>query len=123
MQPKLDMIGLAVRDMGASMAFYRLLGLEFPEDQKGESHAEASVGGMRVALDTVAMMQSIHPDWKEPVGQAMTLAFLCESPTEVDAVYARITEAGYAGDKEPWDAFWGQRYAVVVDPDGNKVDL
>jgi uncharacterized glyoxalase superfamily protein PhnB len=24
---------------------------------------------------------------------------------------------------EPWDAFWGQRYAVVHDPDGNGVDL
>jgi uncharacterized glyoxalase superfamily protein PhnB len=23
----------------------------------------------------------------------------------------------------PWDAFWGMRYAVVKDPDGNAVDL
>jgi uncharacterized glyoxalase superfamily protein PhnB len=25
--------------------------------------------------------------------------------------------------KEPWDAFWGQRYAAVGDPDGNLIDL
>jgi catechol 2,3-dioxygenase-like lactoylglutathione lyase family enzyme len=25
--------------------------------------------------------------------------------------------------KEPYDAFWGQRYANVADPDGNAVDL
>jgi uncharacterized glyoxalase superfamily protein PhnB len=24
---------------------------------------------------------------------------------------------------EPWDAFWGQRYATAKDPDGNHVDL
>jgi uncharacterized glyoxalase superfamily protein PhnB len=41
----------------------------------------------------------------------------------VDAAYQRLTAAGYAGRKEPWDAFWGQRYATVLDPDGNSVDL
>ena len=31
--------------------------------------------------------------------------------------------AGYAGHLAPFDAVWGQRYAVVHDPDGNPVDL
>jgi uncharacterized glyoxalase superfamily protein PhnB len=57
------------------------------------------------------------------VGQRIGLAFKCDSPAEVDAAYARITAAGYTGRKAPWDAFWGQRYAVVEDPDGNGVDL
>jgi uncharacterized glyoxalase superfamily protein PhnB len=43
--------------------------------------------------------------------------------TEVDSLYAELTGAGYAGHLEPWDAFWGQRYAVVKDPDGNDVAL
>jgi len=34
-----------------------------------------------------------------------------------------VTEAGYRGQQAPWDAFWGQRYAVVIDPDGNWIDL
>ena len=29
-----------------------------------------------------------------------------------------IIGAGYAGDKEPWDAFWGQRYDPLLDPAG-----
>jgi hypothetical protein len=29
----------------------------------------------------------------------------------------------YEGYREPWDAFCGQRYAMVKDPDGNPVDL
>jgi len=30
---------------------------------------------------------------------------------------------GHRAHKAPWDAFWGQRYAQVLDPDGNSVDL
>lgn len=123
MQPKLDMIGLVVQDMAASVAFYRLLGLEFPENQVGESHLETTMGEMRVALDTVAMAKEIDPNWQPPVGQSATLAFLCATPAEVEGVYARLTEAGYVGHKAPWDAFWGQRYAQVKDPDGHVVDL
>jgi uncharacterized glyoxalase superfamily protein PhnB len=53
----------------------------------------------------------------------MALAFACDSPAEVDAAYAELTEAGATAGLEPWDAFWGMRYAVVHDPDGNPVDL
>ena len=53
----------------------------------------------------------------------MALAFECASPREVDDVHNRIVGAGFDSKKEPWDAFWGQRYAQVVDPDGNVVDI
>jgi uncharacterized glyoxalase superfamily protein PhnB len=53
----------------------------------------------------------------------MGLAFLCDSPADVDSTYAEILAAGYEGKAPPWDAFWGQRYASVLDPDGNQVDL
>jgi len=41
----------------------------------------------------------------------------------VDELYARVRAAGFDTEKEPWDAFWGQRYAQVRDPDGVPVDL
>jgi uncharacterized glyoxalase superfamily protein PhnB len=41
----------------------------------------------------------------------------------VDSLYAELTGAGYEGHLAPWDAFWGQRYAVLRDPDGNDVAL
>ena len=67
---------------------------------------------------------AIDPDWTPPQGGTPTgLAFVCDGPAEVDALYAELTAAGYAGEKPPWDAFWGQRYAVVQDPDGHGVDL
>jgi uncharacterized glyoxalase superfamily protein PhnB len=51
------------------------------------------------------------------------LAFRLDGPSDVDATYAALVDAGYHGHKAPWDAFWGQRYAIVHDPDGNTCDL
>ncbi len=118
------MIGLVVEDIAASVAFYRTLGMEIPDLDTGEPYAEVELrGGIRLSWNTVAMVREIQGGWDQPVGHRMGLAFLCESPAEVDAAYAAVTGAGYLGAKEPWDAFWGQRYAQVVDPDGNLVDL
>ena len=41
----------------------------------------------------------------------------------MDEIYARVVAAGFEGEKEPWDAFWGQRYALLLDPDGVEVSL
>ncbi len=117
-------IGMVVKDMGASLRFYRLLGLDIPEGQDSEDHVNTTTpNGYTIMWDTEALVKSIDPQWKEPVGQRLTLAFNCEKPAEVDATYRRLVEAGYGGYLEPWDAFWGQRYAVVTDPDGTHVDL
>ncbi|WP_205861634.1 VOC family protein [Planosporangium flavigriseum] len=66
----------------------------------------------------------LRSEWTPVQGDPrVSLAFRCDSPEEVDRTYGALTEAGYHGYKKPWDAFWGQRYAVVHDPDGNSVDL
>ena len=124
MAVQVDMIGMVVRDMAAALRFYRMLGLGIPTGVEGEPHVEViTPNGYRIAWDALEMIKGIEPDWVEPVGQRMSLAFKCDSPAEVDAQYQRVVAAGYQSHKEPWDAFWGQRYAVVVDPDGNHVDL
>ncbi|MEO5952200.1 MAG: VOC family protein, partial [Chloroflexia bacterium] len=121
---KLDMVGLTVNNMAESLAFYKLLGLEVPKVPEGEDYAEViTPEGYRVSWNTVEMIKGIDPDWKEPVGQRIGLAFKCSSPAEVDELYNKATAAGYHGHKEPWDAFWGQRYAVLLDPDGSTVDI
>lgn len=120
----LNLIGIVVKDMAASLRFYGLLGVEIPSNLEAEPHVEVVLaGGLRLAWDSQEMIEGIYPDWVEPTGQRMTLAFLCDSPAAVDALYAQVLQNGYLGHKAPWDAFWGQRYAVVVDPDGNLVDL
>ncbi|NNC92697.1 MAG: glyoxalase [Acidimicrobiia bacterium] len=124
MPPRLDLIGIIVKDMAAALAFYRRLGFDIPPEADSEGHVEATAGGLRVAWDTVEVVRSFDPEWTPPVGgQRLGLAFLCDSPTEVDNIYAGLIADGYQGHKAPWDAFWGQRYAVVRDPDGNPIDL
>ena len=125
MTPQLDVFGIVVSDMARSVAFYRLLGLEFPDGAEDEQHVEAPLpGGMRYTLDTEDVMRGFDPGWKRPSnGHAVGGAFRCGSPDEVDQVYRQLLAAGATVHKEPWDAFWGQRYAQVIDPDDNAVDL
>ena len=125
MSPKLDVFGIPVSDMGRSVAFYRLLGLEFPDGAEQQPHAEAQLGGgIRFALDTEETMRAFDPQWKRPSDGHLTGgAFHCDSPEEVDRLYKELLDAGAAPYKEPWDAFWGQRYAQLKDPDGNVLDL
>ncbi len=123
--PKLDAFGIPVSDMARSITFYRRLGLDFPEGAENEGHAEAELGGgVRYMLDTEEVMRAFDPEWKRPTdGHLVGGAFRCESPEEVDRVYAELLEAGATPYKEPWDAFWGQRYAQLKDPDGTVIDL
>lgn len=89
-----------------------------------DNHVEATLpNGLRLMWDTEEVVRSFIPDWKKPLGQGIGLAFLCESPAEVDEIYSKMIERGFGGAKEPWDAFWGQRYAQLSDPDGYTVDL
>jgi uncharacterized glyoxalase superfamily protein PhnB len=119
---KLDAIGIVCADIAKSMRFYRLLGLDFPGS--AEDHIEATApNGMRVMLDKLELIKQLDPDWVQPVGRPIGLAFLCGSPKEVDETYAKVTKAGFRGKTPPFDAFWSQRYATVFDPDGNGVDL
>lgn len=121
---KPDLLGMIVRDMAESLKFYRLLGLDIPPEADNEQHVEFKTeGGFRIAWDTLELIKNIFPEWIEPTGHRMSLALLCEDPKEVDTLYQRVVDAGYEGYKAPWDAFWGQRYATVIDPDGNPVDL
>ena len=120
----LDAFGLVCEDMAASVRFYRLLGLEIPEGAEREQHVDIELGGgVRLMLDTVELVKSFS-DW-EPAsgGHRMGLAFRCADAANVDRVHAAVTAAGYESVAEPFDAFWGQRYATVADPDGNPVDL
>jgi uncharacterized glyoxalase superfamily protein PhnB len=121
----LNAFGIAVADMPRALAFYRALGLDIPPDADHEPHAEATLGGgVRLMFDTYETIRTFEPDWQPPTGgHGISLAFECASPSEVDKRYAELTGAGYTGHHEPWDAFWGQRYATLHDPDGNPVDL
>jgi uncharacterized glyoxalase superfamily protein PhnB len=121
----LNAFGLVVADMARALAFYRALGLDIPAEADHAPHAEAGLGGgVRLMFDTYETIRSFDPKWEPPTGGGrVSLAVECAAPSEVDSRFAELTGAGYAAHHEPFDAFWGQRYATVLDPDGNPVDL
>lgn len=118
----LDAIGIVCKDIYKTIEFYRILDIEFKE--YGGSHYEATTkSGFRIMLDSFELMKKINPNWIEPKNPGITLCFLKESPSDVDITYQKIIDAGFISVKQPWDAFWGQRYSSVKDPNGNQIDI
>jgi catechol 2,3-dioxygenase-like lactoylglutathione lyase family enzyme len=123
MATTLNGIGLAAADMATSLAFYRRLGLDIPAAADHEPHAEAVLdGGIRLMWDTHAALRAFDPDWTPSAG-GPSLAFLCEDAAEVDRVHDELVADGSHSVKAPWDAPWGQRYAILHDPDGYQIEL
>lgn len=119
----LDAIGIVSQDIAKSVRFYGMLGVELKEAGGPDHYEGATASGVRIMVDSVELMKQLNPEWQPPTGNAIILCFKQESPAEVDDLHTRLLQAGYLSVKEPWDAFWGQRYASVKDPDGNQVDL
>jgi uncharacterized glyoxalase superfamily protein PhnB len=123
MTASLNAVGIVSSDLPRTLNFYRLLGLHVP-DLGADGHINIALpNGMRLMFDSEDEMHKFRPDWVRQTGNQLSLAFECGSPAEVDAIYSRMTDAGFEGEKQPWDAFWGQRYAQLRDPDDVPVDL
>ncbi|WP_026874684.1 VOC family protein [Jiangella gansuensis] len=123
-QPRFASIEFAVADMGRSLRFYRDLGLAVPDGAESAPHAEIPLApGVKLLLDTHESLASFVPDYTPSEDGGASLAFDCGDPAGVDEAYAKMVAAGHPGHLEPWDAPWGQRYAVVLDPDGNGIDF
>jgi catechol 2,3-dioxygenase-like lactoylglutathione lyase family enzyme len=134
-RPVPDQVNIVTRDMDASLAFYRRLGLEIPDrDPKWDPHhRSANSTGMDFDIDSLAYAQEWDHGWPGAVAEGRggggsvvggsVIGFRLASRAEVDRVFADLTAAGYPGQQEPYDAPWGARFAVVEDPDGNAVGL
>lgn len=120
----LDAIGIVSKDIQKSIQFYGALGLELKEAGSPDHYEATTESGVRIMVDTVELAKKINPNWKPSTGSSrMTLCFKQRSCSVVDDLYQECIEDGFTGIKEPWDAFWGQRYASILDPDGNQIDL
>jgi uncharacterized glyoxalase superfamily protein PhnB len=131
MKPDLSQIDLITRNMDAMIAFYRALDVEIPESAiwrtpSGIHHVDLQMtGGMIVHFDSPALAAVYDRGWREPTGRGTrsVLTFRVASREEVDRLHGKLTALGYASTQPPFDAFWGSRYAIVEDPDGNHVGL
>jgi catechol 2,3-dioxygenase-like lactoylglutathione lyase family enzyme len=122
MEPVIDQFNLVVGDMEASVAFYRLVGFEIPEgDETWDAHhRSASAGGLDLDLDSTQFAAQWNPGWRGGMG---VLGVKVASREAVDERHDVLTKAGHRSQLAPMDAFWGARYAIVEDPDGNPVGI
>jgi predicted lactoylglutathione lyase len=123
--PGLHMVNVIVADMAASLDFHRRLGITMPEgpDVAGDHVQLRMPGGFSLEL-TAESSRLWHAAWRaDPASARVVIGFSLSAREAVDERYAQLTSAGYAGRQPPFDAFWGARYAIVADPDGNDVGL
>ncbi|MGF1611660.1 MAG: VOC family protein [Kiloniellales bacterium] len=119
---------LVVEDAAAALEFYKqALGaretMRVPaEDGKRLLHAELQVNGARIYL------RDDFPDFREQCGanhvqppkqMGGTSVTLHLDVEDCDAAVKRAETAGATVTMPPEDAFWGARYAQVVDPYGH----
>ena len=122
--PALDAVGVIVTDMARTLAFYRMLGLDIADYADNEDHVEVQISeGFRLMFDTIEVVRKFT-EYKPPMGgRGVGFAFRCNNADEVDRIFENVFAAGFESKKPPFDAFWGQRYASLLDPNGNPVDL
>jgi catechol 2,3-dioxygenase-like lactoylglutathione lyase family enzyme len=124
----LSQVNLVVRDIARSIAFYRRLGLVIEEGGDPDwarHHASCRTpDGIRLEFDSHAFAQQWDPGWKaSPGGSTGVLMFDVPTREDVDRLFVELIQAGAPVHKPPEDAFWGARYAIVEDPDGNAVGV
>ena len=116
----LDQVNVVVRDMDASVAFYRRLGVEIAdtEPQWERQHRSAVLPeGAALDLDATAFASRWDRGWPAGTSGAV-LGFRVEQRATVDAIYADLVAHGAVGQQPPWDAFWVHATRWSEDPDG-----
>ena len=116
--PFLDQVNIVVSDMESSVAFYRLLGLEIPDTATAwqAHHRSARSEGFDIDFDSAEFAKQWNKGSRGVSANSSVLGFKLPTRHALDETYARIVDAGYGTQQEPYDTFWGSRYAIVEDP-------
>ena len=119
---QLRQLNIIVSDMSAALSFYRELGWTI--DSATPEHATADMpDGITVEFDSTSFAPVWDSGYAEATGGTTVLGVSTDTRTAVDELYERLIDSGGRGRQPPYDAFWGSRYAIVEDPDGNPVGL
>ncbi len=105
-------VTLVTADMGRAVRFYEALGFEKRYGGETSDFTSFHVGDGYLNL-------GLRPDPGDVSGWGQTIFYVAD----VDAMHARVIEAGFVPEFEPRDAPWGERYFHVHDPDGHEVSF
>lgn len=114
---------LFVSDVGRSLAFYKLLGMDV--EKVSPAFGRTLIGSEVVLeLGTSELTASYDPGYVSPANVSKgTINFELESRSAVDEKFTELVASGYIGHLEPMEALWQARFAIVLDPDGNQIGL
>ena len=126
-----DQIDIVAHDMAATLSFYRGLGVQIPDEaiwrtSTGIHHVDFTMpSGLIIHFDSPQLAASYNTGWREPngTGAGNTFSFKVAERDDVDELHRRLTDLGHPSPQDPYDAFWGARFAIVDDPDGNHIGI
>ncbi|MEB3366039.1 VOC family protein [Saccharopolyspora mangrovi] len=117
-------VNLVVADLERSREFYERLGITFrPRNRRGAGSAEAWVSsntGIAVGLHSTEFASWWDESAPQPSAGGPQLDLELDSADTLDAT---VEELGTSVVKRPADMPWGQRFAIVLDPDGHRIGL
>jgi predicted enzyme related to lactoylglutathione lyase len=120
--PVLRQVNLVVTDLHRTVAFCRLLGWEV--EHPGAPHLEVDVGGgISLEFDEAGSVAFWNTGSPGALGGSGVVTLGVGSRDDVDRICRRVVDGGYACRQPAFDAFWGARFAVVADADGNQFGL
>ena len=130
-RPRFTGLDLVCDDLEATIAFYRLMGVDIPDEvvwrsASGPHHVPVGriAEGCELELHSPALAAAYHAGYRDdPRAAATVLGFGVAGRDAVDALHDRLVAAGHPSRQAPYDAFWGARYAIVADPDGRDVGI
>ncbi len=128
---ELYMLGLVVKDMDASLEFYRRLGVAIPKGSEGKTHVEVKMGsGLTFFLDSNParwdpnyVSEGAPGSTEASEGYRSVLEFYMKTRAAVEAKHAELTGFGYRSLRAPYESPIGMCFALVADPDGYTILL
>lgn len=120
MERRVSLIGLGVRDLARSRAFYEAIGLKAASNSTDEIVFIRMNGGMALSLygwDALADDAQISPEGSGFRG--VSLSHNVRSREEVMPILEAAALAGGRIVKPAQDVFWGGHSGYFADPDGH----
>lgn len=114
-------VNFVVADLERSRGFYQRLGFTFrSRSRQGVETAEAWVSidaGVTIVLHSPKFTSWWDPSTPGPAAGGSQIDLEVDSSDLLEAVVGELRGSGATIAKQPVDMSWGQRFAIVIDPD------
>jgi lactoylglutathione lyase len=126
MSARINMIGLFPENLTNMVAFYRdILGFAIEWDGQGP-YAEFQNDGVRFAMYERKLLPGLMgqtPEFTSGINGTFEIAIDFPTCADLDHEFARITSSGARIVYPPRDEPWGMRSSMILDPEGNLIEL